>query len=41
MNWKRKVVRVTQRSTKTEMKLPEAMTTREGTDRAESQAAQM
>lgn len=34
MNWKKKVVRVTQGSTEAEMKLPEVMNTREGADRA-------
>lgn len=36
-----KVVRVTQGSAEAEVKLPEAMSTREGADRAESQVVQM
>lgn len=38
VNWEKKVVRVTQRSTEAEVKLPEVKNTREGADRAESQA---
>lgn len=38
---KMKVVEVTQGSTEAEVKLPEVKNTREGADRAESQAVQM
>jgi len=41
VNWKKKAVTVIWGSTEAEMKLPEVMNTREGADRAESQAVQM
>lgn len=41
VKWEKKVVRVTQESPEAEVKLPEVMSTREGADRAESQAVLM
>lgn len=41
VNWEKKVIRVTQGSTEAEVKLPEVKNTREGAERAESQAVQM